>query len=72
MSTELAGLEQRAAALSDELAAARRRLAGAEELARAKDAEVEDLRAAYEALATEHRRAQVCSGWPVGRARPRL
>ncbi len=58
MSSELAALEQRAAGLASDLDAARRRAHAAEQLACAKGAEVEDLRAAYKALATEHRRAQ--------------
>lgn len=37
----------------------KRRLAAAEQLVRAKESEVEDVRSAYQALATEHRRAQV-------------
>ena len=38
---------------------AKRRLAASEATARSRASEVEDLRSAYEALATEHRRAQV-------------
>lgn len=59
VSSELASLEQRAGALSEELLHTQRRLAAAEQLARAREAEVEDMRSAYEALAGEHRRAQV-------------
>jgi hypothetical protein len=58
VSNELAFLEQRASSLSEELAAARRRGAQSEAAARSKASEVEDLRAAYQSLATEHRRSQ--------------
>jgi chromosome segregation ATPase len=75
VSSELASLQQQCSALDEELALTRRRLSASEVAARSKASEVEDVRAAYEALATEHRRAQVRRGAPAGtrpRARRRL
>jgi chromosome segregation ATPase len=73
VSSELASLQQQCSAANEELSLAKRRLAAAEQMVRAKESEVEDLRAAYEALATEHRRAQVrCGGGRRRRAHATL
>ena len=53
---ELASASQQRDHALDELRRLSSRLGGAEQLVRAKEAEVEDLRCAYEALALEHRR----------------
>ncbi len=59
VTNELATASAHHRAAADEAHGARKRLAAAEQLLRAKESEAEDIRSAYEALATEHRRAQV-------------
>lgn len=56
MSSELASAAQQRDAHADELRRLSARSTGAEQMVRAKEAEVEDLRRAYEALALENRR----------------
>lgn len=56
VSNELAVLSQQHDGQADELRRVSVKLSAAEQLVRAKDAEVEDLRRAYEGLALENRR----------------
>ena len=58
VSSELAGLSQEHTRASEDVSNLRTRLAGTEQLLRGKEAEVEDIRHAYEGLAVEHRRVQ--------------
>lgn len=55
VSSELASVSTARAAAAEEAAGLRKRLSAAEQLLRAKEAEVQDTRHAYEGLATEHR-----------------
>ena len=59
VSNELAMLSQHHDGQTDELRHVSAKLSTAEQLVRAKDAEVEDLRRAYEGLALENRRCLV-------------
>lgn len=58
VSSELASLHASHSGLQEAAAALRQQLAGAEQAVRLKEVELEDVRGAYEGLATEHRRLQ--------------
>lgn len=58
VSSELATASHHGGQARDEVGLLRSRLAATEQLLRSKEAEVEDVRHAYEGLAVEHRRAQ--------------
>jgi cell division septum initiation protein DivIVA len=58
VSSELASLHASHQALQEAAAQLRQQLAGAEQTARLRQVEGEDVRSAYEGLATEHRRLQ--------------
>lgn len=58
VSNELSSLGEAHTALLASTAQLKAALASAEQLVRVREVEVEDVRAAYEGLATEHRRAQ--------------
>jgi hypothetical protein len=58
VSSELACLGEAHSALQASTAQLKAALGAAEQLVRVREVEVEDVRAAYEGLATEHRRAQ--------------
>jgi hypothetical protein len=58
VSSELAGLSHDHTRASEEVTNLRTQLAATEQLLRGKEAEVEDVRHAYEGLAVEHRRVQ--------------